>query len=142
MKNKLRVLIADDHEQARWTVSRLLSSKFWIIGVVANGKQLVAAAIALHPDVIVSDIHMPLVNGPEAMRELKTRGVNIPFVLISINSIGAADQIRAGAVAFVDKIDIGYELEPAVFAASNGQVYFSRSARSHLFGHSVREMVC
>ena len=142
MKDKLRVLIADDHEQARWTVSSLLSSKFLIAGAVANGRQLVDAAMALHPDVIVSDISMPLVNGPEAMRELRAKGADIPFVLISVNSIGAVDRIQEGAVAFVDKIDIGYDLEPAVFAASIGRVYFSRSARTYLFGRSVRETVC
>ena len=140
--NRLRVLIADDHEHARWTVSCLLSPKFLIAGSVANGRQLVDAATALHPDVIVSDVCMPLATGPEAMRELRARGLDIPFVLMSTNSIGAAEHLREGAIAFVDKIDIGYELEPAVFAASIGQVYFSRSARSSLLGCSVRETVC
>jgi len=140
--NRLRVLIADDHERVRWTVSCLLSPKCLIAGAVANGRQLVDAATALHPDVIVSDICMPLVTGPDAMRELRARRLEIPFVLMGMNSVGAAELIREGAVAFVDKIDIGYELELAVFAASIGQVYFSRSARSNLLGCSVRETVC
>ena len=140
--NRLRVLIADDHEHVRWTVSGLLSPKCLIAGAVADGKELIDAATALHPDVIVSDICMPLVTGPEAMRELRARGLDIPFVLMSTKSVGAEERIREGALAFVNKIDIGYELEPAVFAASIGQVYFSRSARSSLLECSVREMVC
>jgi CheY-like chemotaxis protein len=140
--NRLRVLIADDHEHARWTISCLLTSKYSIAGSVADGKQLLDAAMAHHPDVIVSDVSMPLVTGPEAMRELRARGLDIPFVLMSTNSVGATEYIREGAMAFVDKIDIGYELEPAVLAASIGQVYFSRSARSSLLGCSVRQTVC
>jgi FixJ family two-component response regulator len=73
---------------------------------------------------------MPLATGPEAMRELRARGLDIPFVLMSTDSVGAAEHIGEGAIAFVDKIDIGYELEPAVLAASIGKVYLSRSTMS------------
>jgi NarL family two-component system response regulator YdfI len=140
--NRLRVLIADDHEHARWAISDLLSPKYMIAGSVTNGRQLVDAATALHPDVIVSDVCMPLTTGPEAMRELRAKGMDIPFVLISSDSSEAAEHIREGAIAFVDKVDIGYELEPAVFAATIGQVYFSRSACSRLVAWSVKETVC
>ena len=128
--NKLRVLIADDNEDARRLIFRLLSSKFEIVGSVANGRQLVDAATALHPDVIVSDICMPIVTGPEAMRELKTTGLDIPFVLISVNLVEAEELVQEGATAFVDKVDMGYELASAVRAASSGQSYFSRSVCS------------
>lgn len=128
--NRLRVLIADDHEHARWAVSCLLSPKCVIVGSVSDGRQLVDAATALHPDIIVSDVCMPLATGPEAMRELRARGLDIPFVLMSTDSVGAAEHIGEGAIAFVDKIDIGYELEPAVLAASIGKVYLSRSTMS------------
>jgi CheY-like chemotaxis protein len=135
--NKLRVLIADDHEDARCLALRLLSPKCAIAGAVADGRQLIDAAIALRPDVIVSDISMPLVTGPEAMLKLRANGLNIPFVLISVDSIGAEEYIRAGAVGFVAKMDMGYELAPAVCAASVGRVYFSRTA-----GSSVVENCC
>ena len=128
--SKLRVLIADDNEDARRLIFRLLSSKFEIVGSVANGRQLVDAATALHPDVIVSDICMPIVTGPEAMRELKTTGLDIPFVLISVNLVEAEELVQEGATAFVDKVDMGYELASAVRAASSGQSYFSRSVCS------------
>jgi DNA-binding NarL/FixJ family response regulator len=132
--NRLRVLIADDHEGVRWMVTQLLSQEFEIAGAVADGKQLIDSAIASRPDVIVSDISMLLVTGPEAMRELRANGLDIPFVLISVSSIGAEEYIRTGAMAFVDKMEIGYELALAVRAASVGQVYFSRSVHSSLLG--------
>ena len=128
--NRMQVLIADDYEDARWLALRLLSKEFAIASAVADGKQLIDAALALRPDVIVSDVSMPLITGTQAMQRLKTKGMDIPFVLMSLNSINAEDYIQAGALAFVDKLDIGYELVPAVRAASIGQIYFSRSVRS------------
>ena len=73
---------------------------------------------------------MPLVSGPEAMRELRAAGLYIPFVLISASSVEAEHYIAEGATAFVDKADMGYELASAVRAASVGQVYFSQSVGS------------
>lgn len=124
--SRLRVLIADDHEEIRRMVTRLLSSKFEIAGSVADGQELIDSATELHPDVIVSDIHMPLTTGLQAMRELRSMGLDIPFVLISASLADAAEYIDEGATGFVDKIDIGFELVAAVRAASNGQAYFSR----------------
>ena len=125
--DRLRVLIADDNEEARRLIVRLLSPKFEIVGSVSNGKQLVDAATAVRPDVIVSDISMPLLTGPRAMRELKTMGLDIPFVLLAANSVDMEKQLREGATVFVDKIDMGYDLVCAVRAASSRQIYFSRS---------------
>ena len=50
--NRLRVLIADDHGEVRRMIVRLLSQRFEVAGSVSNGKQLVEAAMTLHPDVI------------------------------------------------------------------------------------------
>ena len=86
--------------------------------------------MTLHPDVIVSDICMPLVSGPEAMRKLRDTGLNIPFVLISASSVDAEKHVSVGATAFVDKTDMVNELASAIRAASVGQVYFSQSVGS------------
>ena len=60
MSTKLRILIADDHEECRWAMMRLLSGEFDVIAAVADGQKLVDAAKLLLPDVIVSDIRMPI----------------------------------------------------------------------------------
>src|SRR5689334_23208383 len=105
MSKKLRVLIADDHEQCRWVVAKMLNLSFDLVGAVGNGRELVYAAMALQPDVIVSDVSMPLMSGDQAMKELKFRGYTTPFVLISADVCGADDYIKDGAIAFVAKID-------------------------------------
>jgi DNA-binding NarL/FixJ family response regulator len=118
---KLRVLIADDHEQMRLTIIQVLSD-FKIVGIVGDGEQLLDSAISLNPDVIVSDISMPFMSGPEAMKELCAQGHDIPFVLVSGDPFGAEEFIRRGAAAFIDKSNIANELAPAVHSAALGQV--------------------
>lgn len=125
---KLRVLIADDHERIRSAIVRLLSNDFKIVGVAGDGEELVDSAISLNPDVIVTDIFMPLLSGPEAMKELSARGYDIPFVLVSMDPFGADEFIRQGASAIVDKLDIAHELAPAVHSTALGRIYVSRTA--------------
>jgi DNA-binding NarL/FixJ family response regulator len=128
MSEKLRVLVADDHEQCRWAMSHLLCMECEVVGAVGDGRKLVDAAMTLLPDVIVSDISMPALTGIQAMDELFEKGYEIPFVLVSTATSGALDYIKRGAMAFVNKIDMGNDLLVAVFSASLGQVCVSRSA--------------
>jgi DNA-binding NarL/FixJ family response regulator len=99
-----------------------------VVGAVGDGRKLVDAAMTLLPDVIVSDISMPALTGIQAMDELFEKGYEIPFVLVSTATSGALDYIKRGAMAFVNKIDMGNDLLVAVFSASLGQVCVSRSA--------------
>jgi DNA-binding NarL/FixJ family response regulator len=128
--NKLRVLIAEDHEQMRWRLVRSLCLEFDVVGSVSDGGKLVELAASLNPDVIVSDVQMPVLSGPEAMEILRRIGCDIPFVLISIDSCGAEQFVKQGAAAFVEKLDIGDELAHAVKLAACGIKYLSRSVRS------------
>ena len=130
--NKLRVLVADDHEEMRWAIVKALLGHFDVVGAVADGRRLVEAAIVLQPDVIVSDVAMPMLTGPEAMKELKSGCHCMPFVLISVNLSNVEELIEQGAAAFVDKIDIGYELVAAVRSAAAGEIYFSNGALASL----------
>jgi CheY-like chemotaxis protein len=98
---RLRVLIADDNKDFRDILVRILTGSFEVLGVAADGFELVKAATVLRPDVIVSDIQMPKLSGPEAMQELNTRGLAIPFVFIS-----ACKNLINSSAAFVLKDDI------------------------------------
>jgi CheY-like chemotaxis protein len=128
MSARLRVLVADDHEQCRWAMAHLLGVECDVVATVADGRKLVDAAMSLLPDVIVSDIHMPMLTGIQAMDELFQQGYEIPFVLVSAGNSGAEDFVKRGAMAFVNKVDIGHDLLIAVFSAAFGQVCVSRSA--------------
>jgi len=129
---KLRVLIAEDHEQMRWQLVRSLRLEFDVVGDVSNGGKLVDLAISLSPDVIISDLIMPVLSGLEAMKTLRRSGCNTPFVLISISSCGAEEFVKQGAAAFVEKQDISYELALAVRLAAFGVKYLSSSVWSSM----------
>jgi len=128
MSAKLRVLVADDHEQCRWAIVNLLRVEFEVVAAVADGRNLLDAAMSLLPDVIVSDISMPLLTGPQAMEDLRRKGFNIPFVLVSAANSGVEEYIKRGAAAFVNKTDLGHDLVIAVFSAAFGNVCVSRNA--------------
>src|SRR5262245_57552627 len=110
---KLRVLVADDHEISRALVVTLLNDEFQLVGDVPDGEQLVDAALKLKPDVIVSDIMMPRLDGFSARGELASKGMQVPFVFITVMRI---DELLMGTqavgVAYVHKTDLPDELSP------------------------------
>jgi DNA-binding NarL/FixJ family response regulator len=129
----LRVLIAEDHERLRQMVVALLHEDFKVIADVGDGDQLVRAATALNPDVIVSDIDMPLIDGFSARKELLSMGIEQPFVFISMMDLtGLPSEFREGAVGYVHKADLSGELAPAIRAVAGGQFYVSRSYRKQI----------
>ena len=68
---RARVLLGDDHTIILEGVRRILEPHFEVVGAVADGRALIAAAEELHPDVVVADISMPLLNGIEVARQLQ-----------------------------------------------------------------------
>jgi CheY-like chemotaxis protein len=123
---KPKILIADDHDAIRKILIRCLSSEFEILGAVSNGMELVGSAISLNPEVIVSDISMPLMTGPEAMRQLNAAGLKIPFVFIS-----AGENVVGQDALFVSKHKLMNELTPAFILCIKAiDDYFSQNGCS------------
>jgi len=120
------VLIADDHEKSRILIVGSLDKVFHVVEAVANGEELVEAAMRLRPDVIVSDIFMPRLDGPAARARLIAEGHTIPFVFVS--ALGKEVLYIAentSAVAFVFKGDVAFHLVNAVEAVLTGRSYIS-----------------
>jgi DNA-binding NarL/FixJ family response regulator len=115
-----RILIADDHEVVRAGVRILLESESgWkIVGEAATGREAVALAQELKPDVVVLDIGMPELNGLDAARQIKQA---LPETEIAIFSAVESEQVvhevfAAGARAYLLKSDAGKHLVAAVKA--------------------------
>jgi CheY-like chemotaxis protein len=121
-------VVADDNAFIRDLLASELRTRFSVKKAVANGQQLVGAALAGTPDVIVSDVSMPVLGGVAAMLALRSLGRNIPFVMVSADPDHADECLRQGAAAFVYKRDLLSELIPAVLAAIAGSVYVSAGA--------------
>ena len=126
---RLRVLIADDNDSVRAAVGRLLEERFEIVGAVSTGRELVDAALAQRPDVIVSDLDMPSLDGLAAMKVLRDAGHTTPFVLLTGMEEDVRRWIDVGVIGVVLKADVS-ELAAAIQAAAAGRVYLSRTVTS------------
>ena len=127
---RLRVLVADDEEFLRRAIVRLLEDTFTIVGQVSTGRELVSAAVELRPDVIVSDLEMPLMTGIAAMEMLRATGVTPPFVLVTATEPNVHEWIARGVRAIVDKADLPLDLVAAVQSVLAGDVFLSRTIRA------------
>ena len=128
---RLRVLIADDNVSVRAAVGRLLEDEFELVGAVATGRELVDAALEHRPDVIVSDLDMPSLDGLAAMKVLRDAGHTIPFVLLTGMEGDVRRWIDVGVIGVVLKADVS-ELAAAIQAAAAGRVYLSRTVTSEI----------
>jgi CheY-like chemotaxis protein len=128
--DKLRVLIAEAHEELRATVVELLKTEFTVVDAVGDGQQLIETASLLEPNVIVSDIDMPLMDGFSVMRILRAKGIQAPFVFITSMAVeGLSSAVEDHPVGFVQKADVANELKSALHAVTVGVSYLSRSFR-------------
>jgi DNA-binding NarL/FixJ family response regulator len=128
------VLLADDHRIVAEGLKRLLEPEFELIGVVEDGRALLAAARKLQPDVIVSDISMPELNGVEALEELKKLipEVRVVFLTMHHNVAYARQAMAAGALGYVLKHSAAEELILAVRAAAAGRTFVSPAIAGEL----------
>lgn len=125
----MRILVAEDHEELREIIVAVLRSEFEVIAAVGDGEQLVREALFFQPDVIVSDVYMPLMDGLSARKELLSKSKEYPFVFISMfekfeNLPSGVDE---GPVGYVHKLDLFSELKLAVHAVALGRSYLSAS---------------
>jgi len=119
---RARVLLADDHPGNTDLLCRLLQSEFEVVGLVQDGNALVAAAERLSPDVIVTDISMPGLDGIAAASVILGRNPAARIVFVTVHRDRALMErgLATGAMGYVLKLAAGDELLPAVRAALRG----------------------
>jgi DNA-binding NarL/FixJ family response regulator len=120
-----RILLADDHKMFAQGLESLLQDEFELLATVEDGQALVDAAIRLAPDVIVVDISMPVLNGFDAVRQLKKKGSSAKIIFLTMHSSTSlvAEAIRCGASGYVLKQSAGEELISAITQVSEGKAY-------------------
>ena len=120
---KIRVFFADDHTVMRQGLIRLLSGlpDIEIAGEAANGSEVIEMVRQLQPDVIVMDVSMPMINGIEATRHIKTEMPNICVIGLSMRNDAQVKQSmqQAGAEYFLSKTASTAELLKAIYGAAN-----------------------
>jgi DNA-binding NarL/FixJ family response regulator len=107
-----RILIADDHTLVAEAVKRMLTQEFNVVGVLTNGRDLVEAARTLKPDLVLTDIAMPKLNGLDAGQRIKeaSPGTRIIYLTMNADPEVAAEAYARGASAVVAKTSVYSEL--------------------------------
>ena len=123
--NLPRVLLADDNPDLLKAEIALLSPDFDVVGTAADGAALVTEALRLHPDVIVTDISMPILNGIDALHKLREFGSKAKFVFVTVHSAEEFVEacVEAGALGYVRKLWLKHHLLPAIKAVLADQSY-------------------
>jgi|SRR5580700_6389256 DNA-binding NarL/FixJ family response regulator len=122
---RTKVLLADDHAVVAQGLSALLEDTFDLAGVVHDGRALLAAVETLCPDVVVTDISMPLLNGLDAVRQIRARHPHVKVIILTMHRETqlAVDAFRAGASGYMLKVSPGEELITAIEQVALGRSY-------------------
>jgi DNA-binding NarL/FixJ family response regulator len=130
----MQVLIADDHEIVRRGVRSILESRagLEICGEAVNGREAVNKASQLHPDLIILDQAMPVLNGLGAATEIRQLMPDVPILMLSMHDGKTLlDALRMiGAQGFVPKAECAEKLLEAVDAVLRGETFFDAEPSS------------
>ena len=124
---KTKVLLADDHPPLVEAAVAILKPHSDIVGIAVDGATLVSEALRLRPEVIVSDITLPVFNGIEAIHRLRVSNLRAKVVFLTVHSEeGFLKACMAeGALGYVLKSRMKTQLIPAIEAALEGKSYVS-----------------
>ena len=138
-----RILMADDHTMLLDAFKTLLESEFDVVGTVTDGRKLLEEFSRLHPDVVLLDIAMPLLNGLDAGRQLKALRKSVKLIYLTMNPDPnlAGEALRLGASGYVLKSSAFQELKQAIHEALRGRSYITPliagDAVGSLIGHQT-----
>jgi DNA-binding NarL/FixJ family response regulator len=126
-ENQIRLLVADDHQLAREGICDLLelAPDIEVVGTAENGEEAVKRVAELQPAVVLMDVRMPLLNGIDATRQIRSSHPDVRILGMSVHHEMTIvnDFLAAGASGYVLKGNAGAELAPAIRAVAAGEKY-------------------
>jgi two-component system nitrate/nitrite response regulator NarL len=120
----MRVLLIDDHALVRKGLEALLQSRgIEIAASVGSGREGIESAKSLQPDIILLDVKMPEMSGPETLRQLRAEGIDLPVLMLTMSreEQDLESALRAGAQGYLLKDMEPEELVPALTDAVQGK---------------------
>ena len=129
MLKKYRIMIVEDHTLLREGLSTMIASNptLEVVGGADNGLDAVRQAVALLPDLILMDINMPVMNGTEALIDIKKREPSIKVMMLTAHKAEEyiRDCLQSGADGYMLKHATREELMTAILAVLGGKTYLS-----------------
>lgn len=124
-----KILIADDHEVVRSGLKAILEARpgWLVVAEVGDGKEAIARAIETQADVAIMDYSLPVMNGIEATRQIRTRSPQTEVLIFTMHDSDALldEALQAGARAFLLKSDAQHYLVAAVESLSGHKPFFT-----------------
>jgi DNA-binding NarL/FixJ family response regulator len=139
----VRLLLADDHRMLRESLRRAMEDNgFDVVGEAPDGAEAVRLAEELHPDVILMDVTMPVLDGVAATRQVRDRvpGTQVVILTMHADREVLVDAIRAGAAGYLVKDCSTEEVVDTVRKAAAGETALSAELAASMLGE-VRELV-
>lgn len=140
----IRILLADDHAVMRTGLRLVLERQhdFEVVGEASDGREAVAMVQKYSPDILVTDIGMPNLNGIEAARQVAAASPQVSVVVLSMHSDEAyvLRALKAGARAYLLKESAESDLIAAIRAVSSGKAFFSPAVSRMLVEDYVRQL--
>jgi two-component system response regulator NreC len=140
----LRIVLGDDHTLVRQGFRKILEARpdWHVIGEASDGREVVRLALALHPDVVVLDIGMPLLNGIDATRQINRRYPDIRVLILSMHSDEPyiVQALKAGAKGYLLKDSADVELIRGIESIAAGKSFFSPAAARVMLDDYVRHL--
>jgi DNA-binding NarL/FixJ family response regulator len=135
----IRVLICDDQHLVCEGLRAILSSsgQIEVVGFAHNGAQALELAAATRPDVVLMDLKMPVLDGVQATREMRTRFPKVRVLVLTTYDADewVFDAIRAGAAGYLLKDSPREALVAAVVGTAAGQTHVNPAVAGRLFRH-------
>jgi DNA-binding NarL/FixJ family response regulator len=129
VKEKTRVVIAEDHTILREGLRALLSSDpvFEIVGEAADGREAIQCVERLKPELVLMDLSMPRMNGMDAIREIKRRSSSTKILVLTVHRAEEyiLATLKAGADGYMLKDSTQSELMMAVKSVLSGKHFIS-----------------
>jgi DNA-binding NarL/FixJ family response regulator len=141
MSTRTKILIADDHRLIVDALTMLLEKDFDVVGAVYDGLALLPAAYRLQPDVVLLDLGMPLLNGLDAGRRLKTALPRTKVIVFTMNEDQevAATALRTFASGYLLKSSAGSEMMRAIRDVIAGQPYITPLVARWMQDRKIRD---
>lgn len=136
----IRVVIADDHTLVLEAFRQMLTPDVDVIGTAVNGRELITVVKQLEPDVVVSDINMPLLNGLDACKKLLKFFPDLKFIALTVRDEPdlVTEVMRAGAKGYLLKSSAVSELLQAIQSVANGSTYVTPLVTGSMIGSLIK----
>jgi DNA-binding NarL/FixJ family response regulator len=134
------ILIADDHQILLEGLRQLLHDDYSLVGLASDGRELLALGRKTRPDLIVTDIDMPGLTGPDAVAQLKREGIapKVIYLTMLADMDTAMNVFRAGASGYILKHSAVTELLSAIKEVLAGRVYITPRISKEMLGLCLR----